>query len=277
MLNILIPTDFSTHAGYAADFAISIAAMHDAQLHFLHVVEYPAAIIDPMGMAMPSVPDLELIKAVGEKARHQMADLIEDLDVNALCTVESGSLITMVENYADENQIDLIIMGTKGASGLKEVFIGSNAEKVVKRSLCPVITMHEECEASEIEKIVFISDILHERSEIMRRLVQLSKILGSNLHIVYHHTDKRTPAENHLELIKSKAEQCGLVASQVTCYDKKYEREELMAFSRSLNADLIALGTESWDGVSNILTGSIAEGMINHARCPLWTYHLTKY
>lgn len=278
MYKILVPTDFSKYAGYATDFALALATMEKAHVHFLHVVEYPSgAMVDAMGMMVPVPADLDFVNVLKDNSLKKMKAMIRELEPDATYDVQIGNPSIIIQEAIQDKSIDLVVMGTKGASGLKEIFIGSNAEKVVRRSLCPVITIHEETEATEIENIVFASDLREESEELMQKFKHLQNTFHAHLHIVKINTSDHAADDDeeltHLNEIASKYK---LKNYSLNIYKHKHEDEGILAFAKSVNADMIALGTHGRTGLPHFLAGSVAENLVNHARCPIWTCHLGK-
>ncbi|MBL6448852.1 universal stress protein [Fulvivirga sp. 29W222] len=277
MYKILVPTDFSKYAGYATDFALALATIEKAHVHFLHVVEYPSgAMVDAMGMMVPVPADLDFVNVLKENSLKKMEALIRELELEATYDVQIGSPSVVIQEAIQDKSIDLVVMGTRGASGLKEIFIGSNAEKVVRNSLCPVITIHEEAEATEIENIVFASDLREESDELMQKLKHLQKAFHAHLHIVKIDTGGHADEEDELASMEEIVSKYKFRNYTLNVYKNKHEDEGILAFGKSVNADLIALGTHGRTGLPHFLTGSVAENLVNHARCPIWTCHLGK-
>ena len=142
--NILIPTDFSAHSAKAADYGFALAEKFGAKVHVLHVQEtLPSQTpMFVMGLAIPS-HSLEskesALAAISSflKAGGRSAD-------GVVCAAIDGVPFVEVIRYAKEHEIDLIVIGTHGRTGLTHVLMGSVAERVVRKSACPVLTVRPE-------------------------------------------------------------------------------------------------------------------------------------
>lgn len=143
---ILAPTDFSEHACSALAYARTFANRWDAELHLLNVIEptvFPTeAGLTPMGM-------INLDSELTEAAERAMGELIkrEELQGARLVTaIAHGRASSGIIDYARENGIDLIVIATHGRTGIEHLIFGSTAERVVRESPCPVLTVrpHEE-------------------------------------------------------------------------------------------------------------------------------------
>lgn len=155
MKGVLFPTDFSQNAENALQFAIEIAQKFNAQLHVVHAFQMPYATSAPMTGRLT-----DTLKEVAEKDlmdyKNKIISNHKNLDIITKALV--GDVINVVDDYSQIDDIDLIVMGTKGASGVKEVLIGSNAEEVVKHADKPVLIVPEKATQFSINKIAFASD-----------------------------------------------------------------------------------------------------------------------
>ena len=145
MKRILVPTDFSKRANDALNFAKEIALDNEATVILLHAVEYPVgATMDPIGVSVVANVDREMIDTLTTTAKEKMAVIKREFQndgINIETIVDVGTAyISIYENIKNQH-VDMVIMGSHGASGFKEMFIGSNAEKVVRHVKCPVITI----------------------------------------------------------------------------------------------------------------------------------------
>lgn len=141
---ILHPTDFSDNSNNALKYACAFARHFGSELHLVHVIT------DLSLVTLPPV-DSYLPDGYYEEARkhseQQMTDMPDkDLigDSPVVRSVLEGAIFPEIVKYAQAKEIDLIIMGTHGYSGLSHMVIGSVAEKVVRKSPCPVLTVHPE-------------------------------------------------------------------------------------------------------------------------------------
>lgn len=139
---ILVPTDFSKHSGNALTYAAAFAEKFGAELYLLHVVQDLALFIpEAVTAAPPIAPSLEQLTAA---VREALDRTVKDYPLQGLTVhreVREGNPFYEIVRFAQENNIDLIIMGTHGHTGLVHVLLGSVAEKVVRKAPCPVLTV----------------------------------------------------------------------------------------------------------------------------------------
>ena len=132
MDKILIPCDFSEQATNAFRLAIDLAHANGAEVHVLHVIELPV-MHDDVLTPMPTF-DETLLKELTTGAEEKFAALKKDFGKEHLflkTKIEFGPIVPLIIDYGKDNGISLIVMGTKGASGLKEIFVGSVAGAVL--------------------------------------------------------------------------------------------------------------------------------------------------
>ncbi len=139
---ILLPTDFSEYSEAARDYACSFVEKFGAELHLLHVLQDLVAMAPEPGMSFPPPGDYvqELEAAARQALEKRPGDALSS-EYTVVRDIRHGSPFLEIIRYASENDIDLIVMGTHGRSGLAHVLLGSVAEKVVRRSPCPVLTV----------------------------------------------------------------------------------------------------------------------------------------
>lgn len=135
--HILCPIDFSTHGEGAITYATSLAKEYDAELHLLHIYERHTAI--DAGFATAPVPESDL-----EAERKKLEAIAPTAkDVRFRRKFIEGLPSDDIVKYAVEENIDLIVMGTHGRTGLGRLLMGSVAEAVVRRAPCPVLTIKQ--------------------------------------------------------------------------------------------------------------------------------------
>ena len=143
---ILVPTDFSDFSKPAMLYACAMAARFEAELHLLHVVPDPAMLV-PEAAAF----SIETMQAQSESLVKDAQAALQKLPTNdwenkktIVREVRVGAAFMEIIDYAREKSIDLIVIGTHGRSGLMHVLMGSVAERIVRKSPCPVLTVKPE-------------------------------------------------------------------------------------------------------------------------------------
>lgn len=139
---ILLPTDFSDYSQQAEAYACAFAEQFAAELHLLHVLQDLVAMVPEPGLAFPPPGDyMQELKESAERALAQLPDPSWAEGKTVVRETRQGPPFVEIVRYAKEQDIDLIVMGTHGRSGLAHVLLGSVAEKVVRKAPCPVLTV----------------------------------------------------------------------------------------------------------------------------------------
>lgn len=139
---ILVPTDFSDCSRQAWRYATALSEAFDAEVHLIHVLQDLTALAPEPGLVFPPPGNyIQELEASALKALEQHANSQEKRPTVVVQKVLHGPPFVEVVRYARDEDIDLIIMGTHGRSGLAHVLLGSVAEKVVRKAPCPVLTV----------------------------------------------------------------------------------------------------------------------------------------
>jgi len=142
MKTILVPTDFSSHSEKAVEFAKKLAKLTGGKIHILHCYQINVGGVSPYGVTVPEEYNRQMreaaVKRVEEVAEAVAADGIQ---VESHITPSYPS--EAVSDLASEIGADLIVMGTRGSTGLKHVLLGSVAERTLRIAPCPVVTVKD--------------------------------------------------------------------------------------------------------------------------------------
>ncbi len=279
MNRILVPYDFSEVADHALELAVQLAEKANAdEVMMLHVIEHPsesklkymgATDMDPMEQVYFN----KLIKLTKEK----MSKRIEDaaLKVNVTSKIQLGSPYQKLSEEIAEEVVDLVVMGTSGADGVSEVFVGSNAERVVRTSTCPVITLKGPANIDAIKSIVFASNFHEVTESFVAQIKTLQSMLGATLKIVKINTPANFTTQRHdMDQMQEFVDKFAFENVTVDVYNYTNEEDGIIYYAEDVDADMIALGTNQRSGFNHFLLGSIAEDVVNHANRPVWTFRL---
>jgi nucleotide-binding universal stress UspA family protein len=283
MKTILVPTDFSKAAQNAADVAASLAQKNKANLVLLHVVEdveEGSFNVEGETTAFGSWEDRIFTAKMIQKSKKQLskaaAGFIESgIDVKPILRV--GSPYHGIQAIITEQKADLIIMGTNGKSPLEEILVGSNTEKVIRRSSCPVLTVNKKPSKLEFKSIVFAVSLRKDELSFPNAVKEIQQLYGSTIHLVRINTPglflHDRPARERMEEL---ARRMKLQNYTINIYNDYSEEAGIISFADQVNADLIAMSTHGRTGLSHLLNGSIAEDVANHAKRLVLTDRLDK-
>ncbi len=277
MEKILVPTDFSEASENAAAFAADIARDTGADLYLLHVMEIPTHSTNYTFEEYQEVPEgVALMKAAKERFK-QFKEKPIFKGVNVVEAVQFERTYENIVQQAKKHDIDLIVMGSHGATGMKEMFVGSNTERVVRMAHCPVFTIKSSVKPDQIDQMVFASDFNPEIYSSFPRIKQLADLFNAKLHLLKVVTPNsfETSAKSKQEM-EDFAKEFELKNYTVNIYNDEYIEAGILNFSESVNADLISLSTHGRRGLVHLINGSLAEDVANHADRPVLSIRIKK-
>jgi nucleotide-binding universal stress UspA family protein len=284
---ILFPTDFSASADEVMTHAAHLARETGAELHVLHVYEVSAS----KPTSGPDEGAADFRSRITERIRQIGAEFGGE-DLRTVAVVRTGEAPAPVINeYAADASIDLIVVGTHGRRGLKRVFMGSVAEEIIRSAPCPVycIRQGEDQHTPAIRlphRIVVPTDF----SEYAHRAIAATRRFASDateVHLVHVVEDMVPPAiygleyptyhdmtaeiEQHArtELANLAGTILGGDAEVVTAVVTGYPASAITDYARDNDADLIVLTTHGRSGVERLLLGSVTEKIVRTSEIPV--------
>jgi len=278
MKKILVPTDFSKPSKTAADVAAEIARKSGAELIFLHVAEAASStsfsVTGEMGLG--DTEDALFTMKLIERSKKQLERIAEDEKYNGLkvsTELRVGTPYHGIQTIVADSKVDLIVMGTGGTSQLDKAFLGTNTEKVVRRSQCPVLTVQKKPATVDFKNIVYATAMSKEEEVFSKIVRRTQKLYDSTVHLVRINT----PGNFQRDAVVKKymqefARKLQLKNYTLNVFNDLTEEEGIAYFADSIDADLIAMATHGRTGFAHVLAGSIAEDVVNHAKRPVLTF-----
>ncbi|MEH6406601.1 MAG: universal stress protein, partial [Leeuwenhoekiella sp.] len=189
---LLVPTDFSPQALNALKAAAQLAKRYDADIYLLHLLELPEVLIDgPSTQRKSALPEELFYMKLAHKKFQDMLNLPFLEGINVHETAEFDGAFEGIMTYVKKYEIDAIIMGSHGTSGIEELFIGSNTEKVVRHSEIPVFVIKNEMGDFHIKNFVFATDFQSDNIDALNQAIKFTKAEEAQLHILYVNTPNR--------------------------------------------------------------------------------------
>lgn len=276
MKKILVPCDFSKPSINAFRFALDVASKSKGAVHLLHVIGLPV-LHDSILMPVLNFEE-ELLKELRAKAEGQFKKLKAQYSADGIkvtTKVEFGAVSTMILDYVADKAIDIVIMGSHGASGAREFFVGSNAEKIVRRSPVPVLTTKEYYKGP-VKNIVLPNSLETEnQGDFISKIKVLQSFFKAHLNIVWINTPEKFTSDTiTLKRLKAFANQYKLTNYTTHVFNAMNEEIGIHEFFKLIDGDIIAMATHGYRGLAHMLNGSMAENVVNHANKLIWTYSL---
>jgi nucleotide-binding universal stress UspA family protein len=273
MKYILVPCDFSKEAIEAYKFALEIAPIASLKVKVIYTINLPvvAAGFD----VQPYTYGLSLQNELKEDAQKNFDKLKKTSDSPAIVTFEVvfDSITGAVRSLVGKGDVEMVLMGTKGSSGMDEVLFGSNTERVVRFSSVPVMAVRTAPRVSSIKRIVFPNRLGLDQTGLIKRVIDLQKFFSADLYVVWVNTPSDfRPDTEIIGLMKEFAHHYKLDNYTLEIRNDMEESAGILNYCHQLGADMIAMGTSGRRGVAHLFEGSIAEDVMNHVQCPIWTF-----
>ncbi len=279
MKKILVPTDFSKPAQIATEVAADIARKSGASLILLHVVEEATGGSFNVAGQVAADADFEdrlFTMRLIEKSRKQLEKAVLDpkmADVKVDGELRMGNPFHGMNTIIAEHKVDLVVMGTAGRSQLEQMIIGSNTEKVVRHSKCPVLTVHKKPTTANFKNIVYATAMAKDEEVFSRIVKRTQQVYDSTVHLVRINTPGDFQRDHIVKDYMEKfAKKLGLKNYTINVYNDIDTEEGIIRFADSINADLIAMATHGRTGFAHVMAGSVAEDVVTHAKRPVLTF-----
>lgn len=276
MNRILVPTDFSEQAENALKVAAQLAKKFNSEIFLLHMLELPLELVDPVqNSSSHNLPEsIFFMKLAHQRfAKLMSRPYLKGIKVHE--TVQFHQAFDGIMEVSEEQNCDLIVMGSHGASGFKEMLIGSNTEKVVRTSTTPVLVIKKEMPDFRIENFVFATDGDISNRHTLNKAKDFADKLNAKLHLLFINTPNNfltsEDARQRLEMF--------VQGSKVTDYvfhiynDISVEKG-VLSFATTMEAGLIGICTHGRKGIAHFFNGSISEDLVNHAKIPVVTFRI---
>lgn len=277
MKRILVPTDFSEVADCALATAVQLAERSKAEIILLHAIEVLVTPdISQVGhKPLPVYPfdsELQIKELQGAISEHMMEMVKEYSMVSISPIVRVGNPYGSITQSLNENDVDLIVMGSKGMAGLPEHLLGSNAERVVRHATCPVLTIKAPTDVNDIRDIVFATGLKEHSPYMIEHLKALQELLDAHLHLLHVNTHFNTVKSIEVEeTLERLAEEWGLSNYVCKSIDAANVEFGIHFYAQEEGTDMVAMATHSRLNTWQLISGSIAEDITNHSVRPVWT------
>lgn len=276
MKKILVPTDCSDLSGYALTLAKKFARQSGAEIHTLCVVPTPAdAVFNRKGELVDGEDfDLEAIKTEQARARSQLTEWIQRFGVQAVSVVKAGNLPDQILHYVREETIDLVVMGTHGLTGIRELIADSVTGQVVRQSSVPVLSLKCDRSDLEIKNIVLASSFEDKMPAKIGFIKSMQQAFGAKIHLLRVNTPGNFKTSRYLQESMeafAKKNELDNVAYHVYC-DKDIE-SGILHFTEDNNMDMISIAVEP-DTLGKLFQKHVSSALVNHVYHPVLTFKI---
>jgi nucleotide-binding universal stress UspA family protein len=289
---ILVPTDFSENAEQAVNYAIALAKRCSAKLHLLHTPVVPTYLLMDLSYS-PGPEAVTRILNDSQEALERQAQAITEAGVEHFTAIREGTVHEVIRDYAKEHDVDLVVVGTHGRSGVSKLMYGSITERVLKTVHTPIIVVPPgggRAPSSIVIAYDFSAPAKH-ASEVARAI---HGVYHGPLHLVHSYLDvwgeytdrgavvgeaaeKRREAL-HLGLegmLKDDAKELFSIDAQAiqTHLVTGDPAAGILKVADEVGATLICAGTTGKSGIERLLIGSVARRLLHDSEIPLLLTH----
>lgn len=268
-MKILVPTDFSEQAMGGALYAAHLAKELNAELILLHVIHVETPTMVHV-IAATQVIENEITENVLEKGKSLENALLTKVPDIAISfkSIHGFPIEDMIQEFAIQNHIDLIVMGSKGASGIKKVIFGSNAVALINTSTIPTLLIPEFSQFRRWQTIIYATDIHHVDDEV-RKIIPFAKHFDATIQILHILSPDSEEKMEALEIQNELVKQLKYSKLKFQIIYNKEIVEGIDNYVAEMNSDLLVLFTHRHTFFENVFGKSVTREIAFHNHIPL--------
>jgi nucleotide-binding universal stress UspA family protein len=272
MKRILIPTDFSDNAYSALDFALELALEFGAELFILNACNIPYSSAD-MFASLNDIIKKDSTEGLEKTSKYiRTSEKYKDIPFQTKSIF--GDTIASLNDYAKEVQPDLIIMGTRGASGIEEVLLGSYTASAIQSVKFPIYVIPQGVDFKKPSKIVFATDLMSRTQEKpLRKLIDFVNWFGADITMIHSmkSDEVMTPEKESV-----KNELIGLFPENKVTFETitgRNNEEGLKNYLENNNPDLFVMIARKYGFIQRIFNSSLTKKISYSTQIPLLALH----
>ncbi len=276
MKQILFPTDFSEAANTAFIYALRFADSFGADLVILHVYDLPIVETPVLPETAAEIFDIVEMNQF-ESFRDELPKLHKMAESRGLGHVKIrnvllyGDLVYNINKVCTDENIDMVVMGTKGASGLKETFIGSTTASVIANVKVPVLGIPAEAEYHPIKSIAFTTQYKDKDNDSMRRVLDIADKFGARVQCLYiKNADDPADIEERINEWKSYYRSDNIDLFNIA---GDHIEQTLLDFIENQHIGLLVMRAHKRGFFESLFHRSLTKKMAYHSKIPLLVFH----
>ena len=273
-LKILIPTDFSVQAEFAYLIVKKLEEKTPIEIHFLHVMNVPDTVTMDAAGNIQTCGEIDVKHLTKQKeiADRNLASLKTLYGNHIHTNLVLGKITDAILDFSEANHFDLIVMGTKGAWGIKEKLSGSETQIIARKSKVPLLSLMCDRSDLQIKNILLVHNFSNPAKEDLSLLHKLIKAFDTKFHLLQITSGKTEAEQEAIEInMKKFAELNSLTNYECHVINDKDVENGVIHFNQQINMDIICIGTH---GKGGIFHHNATEKLINHLFKPIISFHL---
>lgn len=277
MKTILYATDYSDNSIAALKFAHSLSKKFKSKLFVLHVFDLTVTIASTVSLSYSR----KEVKAIKEHKERLYSFCEEHLGVepdNSSITLEVKEGTPTWEsiiNCANELKVDIIVVGKKGESAIKEALLGSTTSALIEKSDCPVLAIPEKVSKKEIKTIAYAAALEEADLLAIERLLGMTKQFKASIHVVHISTKSEYAGEDQMEWFKEMLQQ--KINYNKLHFELRFSEDvfsALLKYVNEIDPDmLVMLERQGHSLIKSIWHRDIVKRMLTESKFPLMTFH----
>lgn len=270
MKKILVPTDFSECAQNAEKYAFFLAQKIDAELVFLHVINTPVDWSKLTKEQEDFFPDSKEAIAHSKKRLNELVKHAESNKIKSRKVLIFNNTNEKIHRFAEDEHIDLVVMGSHGVYGFKDYILGTNTYSMMRNSKVPVIVVKKLPEKLKLEKLVIATNFKAETGITFRMVENLMEILKVKLIVLYVNTPTYFLETNDIMNIgKSFLDEFASYEHEIHIIDSFREERGIVQFAEKTNSDGIAVITHGKSDLQQYFSPSVSENLVGLTEKPI--------
>ena len=277
MKTILIPTDFSSNSLHAIKYAITLFKDTPCNFYVLHVEPLSASGIVGNSFPLPSIKPTKAYKGNLSDYFTLISQLSSSREHHFIALHEYGNLVNIIRQTVVDKKIDLIVMGNKGASGIKNVIIGSNTGDVITKVHCNLLVIPEKAKVAAPKEIVFATDynnfFSHSILEAISKMLRLCKANLKVLDVSKDNSSLNLSQKQNKNYLQDYLEE--LYHNSHSMHNIKNEKVKtgIEKFVAAHNIDLVIMVAKNLNFLQQLLFDSTIKKLSFHTTVPLLVLH----
>lgn len=277
MKNILVPTDFSQNADNAMSYACELNLKMRTNIILVHSYSVPVPAGDTLVVPIDDTELNALSIANLTKTRDKLHMKYPEMQIEVKSTM--GMAADEIVNLAEENNCELIVMGTHGASGLGAVLLGTNTANVIERAKCAVIAVPENAVFNGLKKIVFAADYGNHNFEQIKHVVDFARMFGSEIILLHISTGEVEGVFEDKEIARFKEQVISESGYNNVTYRLIEDKDVFHGINQYLEQhkpDMLAISMRTRSLFERLFSRSLTKRLAYQTHTPLLALHIAK-
>ncbi|MGX7668935.1 universal stress protein [Flavobacterium pedocola] len=275
MKKILFPTDFSETANNAFVYALEMAKSIDAEVIVLHVYDLPSVSFGEVPVTLVEIYDsieLNNFENFKDQIPHlrKIAEKYQLDNVKMSHVLRHGDLVRIMKDMCIEEKIDMIVMGTNGASGLQELFLGSNTGNAIVNVPVTLLSIPNQAKFERIKHIGFTTTFNDYDQVALHRVISIAKKFHANVKCLAVKTDSFKVTNEGVEYWKSEFKNEPV---EFFIIPNDNVKDTIMDFVDSQQIDMLAMVTHKRNFFEELFTHSLTQKLSYHIETPILAFH----